>query len=728
MKKIMSRVSKYSINYLRLVPITIFLMGAFQLSAQNRNYGLIYSDNIKGGATVFGNTLTHIINANGTVNTTAMNDNAANGNSTIGNGYQNIQQVDIDGAVGEGGTTKNSSSADLSLPLSGTNTIKIARLYWGGRANKSDFDLNLAANRTVKIRKGTTGTYTELLALQVDTAQKDRGLSTEFLMYQAYVDVTGFIQANGAGTYTVGNIPLSVGNGEAIGNYGGWSIVVVYENPTVSYNSIRVYDGYTQIYNAGNLISRTVTLTGLDVPSGILATADAKLSVVTWEGDANLNNDFLKINDNLFSNEVNQIDNPWNGTISNNGVHVTTKFPNYTNQMGIDIDQFDVGTGYGILPNATSVKLEFGTELDVYFPGMFAFVIKMKDPTISLNKTVTDANNNRSAEAGEVLTYKLKGINLGSGVALLSRVSDTLPNTITYVPGSLKINFAPGVATGALSDNLDTDNGEFIVSGTTRSIQVRIGVGSNGIQGGTLASLDSFEIEFKATVNAPALGQGILPIINIARWQAQSQTLTTFVDDGIAILNPSGGPLPVTLVAFSGSLINNNSAKLQWATSMELNAKNYMLERSSDNRNFSAVATINANGTSFVAHNYSVTDDISAITSSVVYYRIRQTDNDEKVSYSKVIAIRLSKGAAQLTIAPNPFRSFVNVNIDWAKTELTTVKVYNSVGATVLSKSVQMIKGNNFISLDELANLAAGKYIIQFNDGEKLITTPIVKQ
>ena len=706
---------------------SLFLLFTLCTIAQDRNYGLIYSDNIKGGATVFGNTLTHVLNANGTVNTTAMNDNAANGNSTTGNGYVFVQQVDIDGTTGDGAGTKNSTSADLQLP-NGTNNIKIARLYWGGRCTKADYNLNTAANRTVKIRKGTSGPYTEYLALQLDTALKDRGLTTEFLMYQAYVDVTAFIQANGAGTYTVGNIALSVGDGGNIGNYGGWSIVIVYENLMESFNSVRVYDGYTQIFNGGNPLSRTITLTGLDVPSGNLTLPDAKLSVVTWEGDANISNDYLKINGNLFSNTINALNNPWNGTISNDGVHVTTKNPNYTNQMGIDIDQFNVGTGFGILPNATSVQLEFGTEQDVYFPSMFAFVIKMKDPTIALNKTVIDANNNNNAEPGEVLTYTLKGYNLGAGIAYGVQLFDTLPNTITYLPGSLKVNFSPGVAAGTLTDGTDIDNGEYVVSGNTKSIQVRLGIGSNGSVGGALASLDSFEVEFKATVNLPAPGQNVLPIINIARLKAQSQSQDAFVDDGIAIINPAGGPLPVTLIAFNANIHTANTVKINWQTSMELNAKNYTIERSVDNKNFNATSTINAAGTSFITHQYSAIDDITTITTAIVYYRLKQTDNDNRISYSKVIAVRIKKAVSTLLVAPNPFYNQLNINIDWSKNELTTIKIINSIGATVLAKNVQMQKGNNFILLSEMATLAKGNYIIVLNDGEKTISAKVIKQ
>ena len=83
--------------------------------------------------------------------------------------------------------------------------------------------------------------------------------------------------------------------------------------------------------------------------------------------------------------------------------------------MGLDIDQFDVGSGYGILPNANSVTLEFGTTSDKYFPGLFTFTIKMKDPTISLDNAVSDANNNHFAESMKCLTYTLTGGNNGAG-------------------------------------------------------------------------------------------------------------------------------------------------------------------------------------------------------------------------------------------------------------------------------------------------------------------------
>lgn len=352
-----------------------FLLFSTGLKAQYRNYTLVYSDDAKSSIVMFGNTLMNIADTiTNIADISKMNNNSASGNSIYGNDGENMQYTDVDGSIGIGSGTRNSSSAELSLPA-GSNTIKLARLYWGGRVKTTEFDLVQAANKKIKLRKGTDNFYTEFTASQIDKSTFIQN-NALYVRYQAFADITSFIQTNGAGIYFTGNAPLSTGIIDYGGNYGGWCIVVVFENPSLNYNSVRLYDGFQQVFDNGNPLTTSITLTGLNVPPGALDTSDAKMGVTAWEGDANLNGDFLKINGNIFSNGINPADNPWNGTISNNGLHVTTKNPDYTNQVGIDIDEFYIGTGYGIQPNATSAVLEFGTEADQYFPGIISFVIK----------------------------------------------------------------------------------------------------------------------------------------------------------------------------------------------------------------------------------------------------------------------------------------------------------------------------------------------------------------
>jgi hypothetical protein len=280
--------------------------------------------------------------------------------------------------------TSNSSTADLVLP-GGINNIKFARLYWGGKIPNSVLNTYPDTLKKIKIRKGISGVYTDLVSVNNADTYIVNGSTTA---YQSYVDVKDFIQNNGTGTYSIAEIPMIEGSAGYGGNYAGWCIIIAYENNLLPLNSVRIYDGFSQVYNNGSSVSQTITLTGLNVPNNTLALSDASLSLMAWEGDANISSsaatpsgDYLKINGITVSNIANPGTNFFNGSISKNGAFVNSKNPDFTNQMGIDIDELEIGSGYGILPNATEIQLEFGTEADKYFPGVFALTVKMGTPT-----------------------------------------------------------------------------------------------------------------------------------------------------------------------------------------------------------------------------------------------------------------------------------------------------------------------------------------------------------
>lgn len=714
-------------------PISILLLLLLVFSsgmkAQDRNFGFVFSENLRGSTALFGNTLMNAVNLDGiTVNTTYMNGNSVDGNSLYDNGGQgttptNMQYIDIDGNTGFGAGTRNSSSADLILP-GGTNTIRVARLYWSGRAATSAFDMSLPSNQTIKIRKGSSGAYQEYLAAQINKYVSNVGLSNEYVNYQAYVDITDLVKNQGSGTYTVGNGAFSTGPIDNFGNYGSWGIMVVYENSNLPFNSVRVYDGYQQIYTGGSEVTNTINLTGLNVPSTPILLADAKVGIMGWEGDARYTGDFFKINGVPFSNALNPIDNPWNGTITSNGAHITSKNPNYTDQMGIDIDQADVGVGYGILPDASSVSLSLGTTQDQFFCGVISFVVRMKFPqVIQLVKTVTDANSSNTAEPGEVLTYKLTGTNLSADVINSVVLIDSLPSSMTYLPGTLKVNASPGITAGIKTDAAGDDIAEFV----NNTITFRLGTGATASTGGNLAAAETFEVEFKVTVNL--VGGVVPPVINTARLSAKTAALVDYVDDAGVTISPVGGPiLPVVLTSFTASLQQNNQVLLTWNTSSEINSKRFDIERSTDGVSFTIVASKPAKGNSSVLNTYSLTDDIVAITAPIIYYRLKQIDANGKSSLSKIVSVRLNKTGGSFTVSPNPFRHNVNITIEWEKNESTIVKVFNVAGKEVIAKNITVIKGSNYIALEELSQLQPGTYIIQLISTNGKLIKQVVKQ
>lgn len=715
--------------------VTTILFASFNSAkAQTnvRNFSLAYTETIKGGVVMFGNTSMHAMNSNATrILTTNMNDIGSSstsggvGYTEYGNDNTNMRFIDID----SDNRTKNSSSADLILPA-GTNNIKFARLYWGGRIAKSTVNSNPDTLRKIKIRKGALGSYSPATTASTNVDQFNVS-GTNDRVYQSYVDITDFIRAGGGGTYYVADIAATQGSTGNGGYYAGWAIVVVYENQNMPYHSVRVYDGFSQVYNngSGGLVTANVTLTGLNVPNNTLASNEAIMSVLAWEGDGNLGatignpqGDYIKINGVKVSNATNPIANFWNGSITKNGAYVTTKNPDYKNQMGLDIDEVHVGSGFGIQPNTTSVNIQFGTEADQYFPSAFTFMIRAKDPVISLDKTVEDETGDGLVSSNEILTYTLSGVNNGQGSAYNVYVVDTLPANVTYIPGSLEVVEATGVTAGFKTDAMDSDIAEKGIINGKHYLRFNIGNGATGILGGELPAGGTFTLRFK--VRAAAIPGSIN---NTARVVATNFNGEEFYDDGTAIIGAAGGPLDVTLSSFTATLINGDGL-LKWETENETNNDYFVIERSEDGVNFIERGTKAGNGTTTTRSRYEYVDEINT-SASIVYYRLKAIDNRGQATYSNIIPLRLE---GQITISkfsvyPNPFVSNVKINLYSEKSTQVTVKVFSVDGREVLQRKVNVLSGDNVIVMNEFDRMQSGNYILEVSNGVSKFIKKIVK-
>jgi uncharacterized repeat protein (TIGR01451 family) len=511
-----------------LASFIILIFSFYEPSAQTtqitRAFGLAYSKNLRGGFVNFGNTSMHAV-ANGTVDLNRMNETGNPdklGYSQYGNDFSEMRRVDVDEQI----LTTNSSSADLVLPA-GPSTIKFARLYWSGRIDVSAVNNTPDTLRKIKIRKGVTGNYLNLTASEVLSVINPEQTS---VVYQSYADITNYIQTNGEGTYTIADVPLSETDAFG-GQYGGWAITVVYENPSLPYYSVRIYDGFATIYNGGNIGSLGFTLNGLNVPGAAVNPEDAVMGIISWEGDANLLQDFVKVNGNVVDNSKNPSNNFFNGSITRNDAYVTNKNPNYFNQMGVDIDEINVGVGYGIEPNAKSVDIVLGTEADQYFQGVFTFSIRVKDPTLVLEKKVSDEDNDSYVGSLEELTYTLSGSNVGKGNAYNTFIVDTIPANVTYVPSSFEVLSTPSGAIGSKTDATGDD--EFFVGSFNGKTYLKwyVGEGSSAIQGGEVSVGSGYSARFKVrSLQSPS------NVTNLAHVEGESIVGEIFTDESTAII------------------------------------------------------------------------------------------------------------------------------------------------------------------------------------------------
>lgn len=120
----------------------------------------------------------------------------------------------------------------------------------------------------------------------------------------------------------------------------------------------------------------------------------------------------------------------------------------------------------------------------------------------------------------------------------------------------------------------------------------------------------------------------------------------------IGSTNLTTTPLPVQLVSFTGSY-ENPVVTLDWKTQSELNNEYFTLERSASGIQFEEVARIKGAGTTNVQQTYSYVD--ANPFPNETYYRLKQTDFDGTLEYSKIIRVETGKAATrQLVVYPNP--------------------------------------------------------------------------
>ena len=96
--------------------------------------------------------------------------------------------------------------------------------------------------------------------------------------YQGFVNVTGIVDAAGAGTYTTANVQL--GTGKSDSSSGGWALVVAYGDPAAPSRNLSVFDGMQSVGGNGTV---TIRLSGFQTPP--TGPVNSTVGVVAYEGD-----------------------------------------------------------------------------------------------------------------------------------------------------------------------------------------------------------------------------------------------------------------------------------------------------------------------------------------------------------------------------------------------------------------------------------------------------------
>lgn len=123
--------------------------------------------------------------------------------------------------------------------------------------------------------------------------------------------------------------------------------------------------------------------------------------------------------------------------------------------------------------------------------------------------------------------------------------------------------------------------------------------------------------------------------------------------------------LPVTLTAYS-AVVSGSQVEISWTTAQEENNRYFVLERSANGQQFTAIDTIAAAGQSGEGASYSYTDDKAS--AGVNFYRLVQIDLDNNTTYFNVLEVDLTLANSFFRISPNPTRGPVYLEMANAMT------------------------------------------------------------
>jgi gliding motility-associated-like protein/uncharacterized repeat protein (TIGR01451 family) len=392
------------------------------------------------------------------------------------------------------------SSSD-SLALGPCADISFAGLYWAGRLGNG-FVPNADLRDQVKIRASEADPYIDVFAeeeIEFNASQVDN--------YCCYADVTDWVAANPINArYTVANVVSR----QASSCWGGWVLVIVYEDALAPMRNLTLFDGLAMITGSGggNNSAVDVPISGFLTPP--IGPVDLQLGVVAFDGDRGEDGDQLGFNGTgnveYISDATHDVNNAFNSTHSTDGTINPWRQPAFNNTLGHDANVFvPDNSNFEFLPNnATDASIRVTTGGESITVQVITSVIDVYEPDLRATVFIEDLNGGM-AEPGDILEYTVAGKNLGSDAASGVYITETLDLRTDFVSGSLE--WISGPLTGPMTDNEGDDPGEFVAA--DQMVRVRAGAGANATNGGTLDNdplgMDSIAFRFQVQLTDDCL-------------------------------------------------------------------------------------------------------------------------------------------------------------------------------------------------------------------------------
>lgn len=170
--------------------------------------------------------------------------------------------------------------------------------------------------------------------------------------------------------------------------------------------------------------------------------------------------------------------------------------------------------------------------------------------------------------------------------------------------------------------------------------------------------------------------------------------------------------LPVTLLSFDATKVNNKTAKLTWKTSSESNSSVFEIEKSINNSPFIKTGEVTAAGSSAGITNYSFIDSLSP--NAVTSYRLKMVDRDQRYEYSRVVSLHTRQdGFALQRIYPNPISNATRITAIADKDTEMQWQLLDIDGRVLINRTERCTKGQNEFAIPDVDKLQSGVYLLR---------------
>ena len=564
--------------------------------------------------------------------------------------YAMIGATESQGESQSTGNCTDIHSQTRTLTIPGGATVEKAYLYWSGSWGNSGADTFVRLNG-----EGVSAerTFTEFV---------NGGWNLDF--YGAYADVTDLV--SGSGNYRVSSLDWKKDGNHCNSNsaYGGWSLVVIYEDASLPESVLHVYDGF----DGGEWWpsrSYEVDLHDIDFPDD--CSIAAEIGMLIWEGDS-YKSEKLYIND---------------GYVGSNKLSGST-------DANLDIDLYNISNKVSGSDTKVEVKVytyENNGGIEWYIHN--AFVVKHNkcgaDLSCAANKLIDFANvttgKNASDEpvAGDKVEFTLPITNDGPSTVSGAQVRFYFPDG--------KFNF----------DSADTGGG------ITASSSASGGIETVTFTIGSLASGNTANLTFVLQVDPSATNVGTV----VAEVLASPLPDPNSTPDDLAVSfngstenidvvpNPTQddectvtfSQLPVELISF-GARLDGNSTVLAWATASETNNAGFEVQHSyaadaAKSGTFTVLDFVEGQGTTEAEQAYAFrVDDLEPGRHT---FRLKQIDYDGTFEYSPEIEVEVDMADSFVMEAayPNPFNPEATFRFAVRTQQEIRVELYNMLGQRV---------------------------------------------